>query len=297
MASSVQRSKPAPYPSKARNALIRRAVVVVLVLLALVLVTISFRSPTSGPLHDLQGIGSSALRPFQVAGARIAKPFRDGYDYLDGLTSAKTQNEQLKAELAVERQELIALAAHEKQVPQLKQLLHYQEGRSYPKGYRSVNAAVISYPDGTFTNTLGIAAGSNDGVQVNSPVVSGTGLVGIVTNVFPSMSTVKLLTAPGSAAAARDLETGVRGILQRGPGGQLILDQVSKQQVVHPGDTIVTDGTSNPRYPSLYPYGIPIGKVPPGGVGVTDTATFLQVEVQPFADLGSLDSVAVLVRK
>ena len=72
------------------------------------LVTISFRSPTSGPLHSLQGVGSSALRPFQVAGARVAKPFRDGYDYLDGLTSAKAENAQLKQELATYRQELIA---------------------------------------------------------------------------------------------------------------------------------------------------------------------------------------------
>ena len=296
MASSVQRSKPAPYPSKARNALIRRVVVVALVLLALVLVTISFRSPTSGPLHDLQGVGSSALRPFQVAGARVAKPFRDAYDYLDGLTAAKAQNERLKKELVTYRQELLAMAKDEKQVPQLKQLLHYEEGKTYPKGYRAVNAAVVSYPDGPFTHTLVMDAGSNDGVQVDSPVVSDGGLVGLVTNVFPTESTVTLLTAPTSNVAARDLNTGVRGILHRGSGGTLILDQVKKQQVVNPGDTIVTDGTSNARYPDLYPYGIPIGKVPPHGVGVTDTATFLQVEVQPFADVTSIDAVAALVR-
>src|SRR6185437_7024092 len=53
LASSVQRSKPTPYPSKARSALIRRAVVVVLILVALTLITISFRSPTSGALHGL----------------------------------------------------------------------------------------------------------------------------------------------------------------------------------------------------------------------------------------------------
>ena len=35
LASSVQRSKPTPYPSKARSALIRRTIVVALVLVAL----------------------------------------------------------------------------------------------------------------------------------------------------------------------------------------------------------------------------------------------------------------------
>src|SRR4051812_30533956 len=82
LASSVQRSKPTPYPSRARSALIRRAIVVGLVIVALTLITISFRSPTAGALHDVQGAGSTALRPFQLAATRIAQPFRDGYDWV-----------------------------------------------------------------------------------------------------------------------------------------------------------------------------------------------------------------------
>ena len=54
--------------------MVRRAVLAVLVLGALALLTISFRSPTSGALHDAQGYGASALRPFQVAAQRVARP-------------------------------------------------------------------------------------------------------------------------------------------------------------------------------------------------------------------------------
>ena len=61
------------------------------------------------------------------------------------------------------------------------------------------------------------------------------------------------------------------------------------------GDKLVTAGTHTPRYPDLYPYGIPIGTV--SSVNATDTATFLQVQVEPFANLGSSDPVAVLVPK
>jgi len=56
---------------------------------------------------------------------------------------------------------------------------------------------------------------------------------------------------------------------------------------------IVTAGTHSARFPDLYPYGIPIGRV--SSVGASDTASFLQVQVQPFANLGSLDAVAALV--
>ena len=59
------------------------------------------------------------------------------------------------------------------------------------------------------------------------------------------------------------------------------------------GDQLVTDGTRDARYPDLYPYGIPIGTV--SSVGIQDTASFLQVQVEPYANLGSLDSVAALV--
>ena len=83
--------------------------------------------------------------------------------------------------------------------------------------------------------------------------------------------------------------------MHTGPGGTLILDQVSKQFRVKAGDKLVTAGTHSARYPDLYPYGIPIGTVT--HVSATDTATFLQVQVQPFANLGSLEAVGVLIPK
>jgi rod shape-determining protein MreC len=295
LASSVQRSKPTPYPSKARSAFIRRAIVVALILVALTLITISFRSPTAGALHDVQGAGSTVLRPFQIAATRIAAPFRDAYDYVHGLASAKSENERLKKINAELRRDALIANARLAKYPALLSLLHFEQGSSFPNDYAPINVAVISNPGGPFTHTLTIDAGSSSGVRINSPVVSGDGLVGIVSNVFPHTAEVTLLTDPDSFVAARDLKTQVRGMLHTGPGGTLILDQVSKQLRVEKGDELVTAGTHNKRYPDLYPYGIPIGRV--SSVGATDTATFLQVQVTPYANLGSLDAVGVLVPK
>jgi rod shape-determining protein MreC len=293
LASSVQRSKPVPRPSQARRALIRRAVVVVLVLVALTLLTVSFRSPTAGALHDVQGAGSTALRPFQIAATRVAAPFRDAYDYLHSLANAKSENARLKEQNKVLRLAAITAAARAAKYKQLPKLLHFEQGPTFPKDYRPVNAAVISTPGGPFTHTLEIAAGSSSGLRINSPVVSGDGLVGRVSNVFPDTAIVTLLNDPDSFVAARDLHSGVRGGIRPGAGGTLALDEVPKQLVVRPGDEIVTDGTHSARFPDLYPYGLPIGRV--SSVGASDTATFLQVQVQPFANLGSLDAVAALV--
>jgi rod shape-determining protein MreC len=295
LASSVQRSKPTPYPSKARSALIRRTVVIVLVLVALTLVTISFRSPTAGALHDVQGAGSTALRPFQIAATRVAQPFRDAYDYLDSLANAKAENKKLKLQNAELKRDAISARARLAKYPDLYKLLQFERGSNFPKDFRAVNAAVISYQGSPFAHTLEIEAGSSSGLRINTPIVSGLGLVGHVTNVSSNTAVVTLLTDSQSAVAARDIGKNVHGIVKLGTAGTLILDQVPKQDGIDKGDVIVTDGTRSAQYPDLYPYGIPIGRV--ASVGATDTAPFLQVQVQPYAHFGSLDAVAALIPK
>ena len=59
------------------------------------------------------------------------------------------------------------------------------------------------------------------------------------------------------------------------------------------GDRIVTQGTRDRRYPDIYPYGIPIGRVL--SVGYSDNAIFVQVQVAPCAKLRGSTSVAALV--
>jgi rod shape-determining protein MreC len=293
LGSSLQRSKPNPYPSRARAALVRRVVLAVLVLVALAMLTISFRSPTSGALHDVQGYGASALRPFQIAASRVARPFRDAYNYVDGLTSAKSQNAKLRAEVRAYRAEALRNAVAVKQNAELEALLRFEQGPRYPQDYRAVNTSVISYPSDQFAQQIVIDAGRNSGLHLNTPIVSADGLVGKVTQLGPSTAVVTLLTDPDSAVPARDLKTKVSGLIRHGQGTTLILDRVAKEQVVNKGDWIVTRGTVDRRYPDEYPYGIPIGRVV--SVGTSDIASFLTVEVQPLAKLESLDVVAALV--
>ena len=65
-------------------------------MLALILITISFREPASGPLHGVQSAGATVLRPFEVAAERVARPFRDVYGYFAGLVHVKQENARLE---------------------------------------------------------------------------------------------------------------------------------------------------------------------------------------------------------
>jgi rod shape-determining protein MreC len=273
--------------------MVRRIVLAVLVVIALALLTISFRSPTSGALHDMQGYGASALKPFQIAAERVARPFRDVYGYFSGLASAKSENAKLRHDVRRWRAIANANLAAAQRTGELEKLVHFEQGATYPKDYRTVNTTVISYPSGASTQQVTIAAGSSSGIRIGSPIVTADGLLGHVTNVFPDTSQVMLLTDPDSSIPARDVTSGVAGILRHGQGNTLILDRVSKAATVQKGDIIVTQGTVDPRYPDLYPYGIQIGSVL--SAHVSDIASYYTVQVTPFARLDSLDAVAALI--
>jgi len=295
LGTSVQRSRNERRPNRGRNAHLRRAVLLALVLLALVLLTVSFRSPTSGALHSVQGYGASALRPFQVAAERVARPFRDAYDYVTGLTGAKSENKKLRREVRQLRAQATANLAAARQVAELKALLRFEELKTFPKSFRPVNTTVISFPGTPFAQHVTIAAGSNSGIRLNTPVVTADGLIGRVTNVFPSTAQVTLLSDPESSVPAVDVTQGVSGLIRRGPRGTFDLDRVPKEAIVHKSDVIVTRGTVDRKYPDYYPYGIPIGTVL--SASPSDIATFLTVQVTPYARFDSLDAVAALIPK
>jgi rod shape-determining protein MreC len=175
----------------------------------------------------------------------------------------------------------------------LERLLRVEGGSRYPSDFRFVNTSVISFPLGPFAQQITIAAGSNSGLKVNTPIIDQDGLLGHVVAVGPSTASVQLIMDADSNVPARDIANGVRGLIRHGAGNTLLLDQVSKEQNVEKGDVIVTQGTVDRRYPDLYPYGIPIGRVLT--VGRSDIASYLTVQVLPFARFDSLDTVAALI--
>jgi rod shape-determining protein MreC len=268
----------------------------VLVLLSIALITVYFRESAGGPLHRTQGVGAAILRPFEVGAERVARPFRDVYGYFHGLAVARSENARLKSEVERYRQlyDQNATAVHDN--VQLKKMLSYEEGPTFPTGFRAVNTRVISKPPGQFEQQIVVEAGSNQGVRRYDPVVTPAGLVGDVTKVFSNVARVTLLTDEQSAVGAMNLK-GASGLVRHGssPGSTLILDQVTKDQVVFRGDHVLTEGTLAGSLPSVYPRGIPIGTVT--HVGQSDVGLYKDIQVKPFVDFSSLESVIVLVPK
>lgn len=288
---------PTPVSYRGGGPLRRRLVVGSLVLASLVLISLSFRSDESGPLGGVQSTGATVLRPFAVGFERVAQPFRDGYAWADSLLTARSDAEELRAEVRQLRQRTIQSEFARQENVYLRRLLDYRDSPRFPADFDSIAAEVIGRPGAAFTQAIVIAAGTDSGLRLNDPVITGDGLAGLVTRVASNTARVQLLTDEQAAASAIDLRTGATGIVRhaRGTRETLVLDRVRKEEVVRPGHEIVTAGWRSGALRSLFPKGIPIGRVT--SVGQADTDLFQQVQVDPYVDFGALDAVLVLVPK
>jgi rod shape-determining protein MreC len=297
LGSPVQRSATSGSSSTRSSAFRRRVVVVFLVLASLVLITVSFRSSA---LDGVQGAGSSAMRPFEIAATRVARPFRDATTWTRGLFRAKSENRSLRRKVEELNQQVAGYEAAKAANQYLERLLNYERAPAFPQDaakYNQVAAQVLTSPT-VFDQSVVIAAGSNRGIEEQDVVLTADGLVGTVTKVSSSVSRVMLITHPDSGVRAVDEQSQAAiGILQHGSSGDsLSLTRVGKDKQVADADTVVTAGSpGTDKLPSLFPSGIPIGVVT--SVGQNSTDIFKQIEVQPFVDLSSLQSVLVLVPK
>jgi rod shape-determining protein MreC len=260
------------------------------------MITIYFRESPNGTLHSFQSAGSSALRPFEIAANRIVRPFKDAYGWTADIFHAKSENEELRQQVKDLRQQAIQASSAVQERDRLRQLLKLKRAPAYEDLARSAVAAeVLSNPVSQFDQTIVIAAGRNDHVRVYDAVVTDRGLVGQVTKVLRDTALVTLLTDKEAAVTAKDPQTGAIGIVRhsQGPEDLLFLDNVLKRKVVNKGDLVITAGRlSGKQLSSFYPRGIPIGQVTK--VGQTDVDPFQDVQVMPFVDFSSLDSVLVL---
>jgi rod shape-determining protein MreC len=282
--------------SRTGRAFRARLVAAVLVLVSLGLITVYFRESSEGPLHASQRIGVSVLMPFEVAGERVARPFRDAWAWTSDLLDAKGENEKLREDNERMRAELIALQINSRDAADLSGIAAYISRPNYPEDFDPVVATIIGRPPSPYEQKITISAGSEDGIVKNAPVVTEEGLVGLVTELTDDAAQITLLTDQDSAVSALVPASGAAGVVRHGASSSsLFLDLVEKDLVVEEGDTVVTAGWTTERFESLFPRGIPIGVVE--SVGQQDVDLFKRIQVAPLVDFDSLSLVAVLLKK
>jgi rod shape-determining protein MreC len=296
LSSPAKRGASPQYRARVSRATKRRLVAGVLVVASLAMITAYFRESESGAMHSVQDGAATALQPFETGADRLVAPFRDAWGYASDLRHAKANADAYRKELERVRAQSLQSSDAIRKVRELEELLAYRRSKRFPDDYTSITADVIQDPLTPFRQQIVIAAGYNDGIRKDYPVVVSAGLVGHVTKVSNETAQITLITDLQSTISAEDSRTGAKGgIRGRGQGRPLLLDRVPKEEIVKSGDWVATSGRRYRKLPSLFPRNIGVGTVT--SVTQRDTDFFPTVQVEPFVDFSSLDSVLVLIPK
>ncbi|MGH2955317.1 MAG: rod shape-determining protein MreC [Solirubrobacterales bacterium] len=271
----------------------RRAVLVALIVISLVLLSSHFSESESGPLHTIQRGVSAVLSPVGEGAERALKPVRDLVNWFDETFEARGENEALRDEVAELRDQLADSQNAEGENEQFRRLLELDRSTELG-GYEPVTARVIGRSPTVWFSTVTIDQGSSSGVETNDTVINGDGLVGRITEVTAGSSQVRLITDHRNAVSAKVVPGGPSGIVEPEVGDpeDLLLDFIENDEQVEEGQILVTAGWSTGQVSSAYPYGIEIGRVIEAELG--EQESFQRIHVRPFADLRELEYLQVL---
>jgi rod shape-determining protein MreC len=274
----------------------RRAVLVGLIVGSLILLSAHFSEAESGPLHVIQRATATVLSPLEAVANAALKPVRDLFDWFDETWEARGENEDLKEELAEVRAELVNAQVAEAENEELRGLLDLNKDELASFGYKPVTARIITRTPSLVNATVGINAGSADGVEVDDVVVAADGLVGRVSQVLSGSAEVQLITDPRNGVSLAVAEPdGPQGIATATAGDtdELTLQFFSNAEEVSDDAYVVTAGWADAatELASVYPPGVPVGTVTETTSG---DAEFQEMTVEPFVDFQELTHLQVL---
>jgi rod shape-determining protein MreC len=272
----------------------RRAVLLLLVAASLTLLSLYYREGNGGPLHGAENVVATVFSPIQDVADRALKPVRDLVNWFHETFDARGQNNQLKNEVASLRDQLARAQTAQQQSRELSKLNELTSGGIVPNGTTPVTARVVGRSPTVWYSTVTIDKGTSDGIRIDDPVVAAAGLAGKVTQATPNTSQVTLITDATSAVTARITPSGATGVVEPNVGNprDLQLDYLERGTQIGVGQMVVTAGFSTGNLGSIFPPGIPIGKIT--NASVEEQQAYQRVHLEPFADLRDMEFVKVL---
>jgi rod shape-determining protein MreC len=278
----------------------RRVLLGVLVAISLILLTAYFGEAENSPLHSVQRGIVEVFTPIQDGASKVFSPVRDLTGWISSTIHAKSQNSQLRREAA---QATVNRAQYQyvmNQNAQLRKLVGL-DNRLNLQNDGPVAAGVTAYDPVVWYETMKVDKGSDAGVRVDDPVVSGGGLVGKVSSVGANYAEVEELSAPNYQveATVQDGANAANGTMTPSAGDptNLQVQYLSSNAQISTGDEVVTAGYADPHNKLLrspYPPGIPIGRV--SAVDYNTFPTSGTVDMSPVVDLRSVSLVQILTK-
>jgi len=240
-----------------------------------------------GMTEPLRKAVSTALYPLQWAVLQPVQFAGRGAGYFQSLEAAEQSRDEAQRKMAQLSQRVNQAEDLEQENARLRKLLELRERLTTP-----AQAAQVIYDTADpYTRRVMIDRGQTAGVELGSPVLDESGVLGQVTRVHPFLSEVTLLIDRDQAIPVMNIRTGARSVAYGDPiaahGGGIELRFMPGNADVQEGDLLTTSGVDG-----LYPSGMPVARV----IGVERRAdsAFARIYCAPLAQMQGARHVMVL---
>lgn len=264
----------------------------------IVLAVVSFAAAFLSLTFNLKGgpintVAEAIFVPMQKGINGIGTYLNNKTDHFQTLSQIQEQNEKQQDKINELMTENSTLKLEQYELDNLRKL--YELDQKYPS-YKKVGARVIAKDSGNWFSTFVIDKGKDDGIEEDFNVMAGSGLVGIVTRVGKSSSTVRSIIDDKSKISAMLLSTSdrclIEGNLKTMTEKQVIEFSILKDEkdMAAVGDQVVTSQISD-----KYLQGILIGYIS----SITKDTNNLTKKgtITPVVDFEHLEEVLVILQK
>ena len=198
---------------------------------------------------------ATALYPVQWLALQPVRAAQGSGEYFTTLTQAKLASEDAGRKLALQSLRAGQVEQLTQENSRLRKLMDLREQLATP-----VMAAEVLYDAADpYTRKVIIDKGLAQGVDLGSPVLDESGVLGQVTRVHPLVSEVTLLIDRDLAIPVLNVRTGARSVAYGDPtvsGSGLELRFMGSNSDVLQGDLLTTSGVDG-----VYPPGLPVAKI------------------------------------
>src|SRR5271169_3937295 len=226
----------------------------------------------------------SAVTPIESAVVHAQKWVQNAWTNYIYLRGVRRENRELRAELERMKIEDARLSEDARMARRVQTLLQFKQ--QYVES--TIAAQVIGTSGSEQSRVLYIDKGSKDGIKPDMAVITPTGIVGKIVQVFPDSSQVLPINDQFSGVGAALKSSRLQGILKGSPNGATTLQYVMSDDKVEPGEEVITSGGDR-----IFPKGLPVGKVVSIEPGKD---LFLNIRVVPAARLDQVEEVLVVTK-
>jgi rod shape-determining protein MreC len=226
----------------------------------------------------------STVTPLERFFLGIGHNIRGGWSNYIDLRNTRQQNRDLQQQIARLRLEQAALAEDAIQGHRLQALLDFQQ--HYVA--QTVAAQVIGTSGSDLSRVLYIDKGSKDGLKPDQAVITPDGIVGKLRDVFPHTSQVLLISDQTSGAGVLLSSTRIRGILRGSTTGRVMINNLTPDSRIKPGETVLTSGGDQ-----VYPRGLNVGTIESIAPD-PEHQPYTTIAIKPTANLTQLEEVLII---